>query len=194
MHEAHMPVNHMKRGIWLARIPATTIASMNDVQARLGRAIAGRRAELGLTQEQLSEAAGLDQGALSRIERGKQDLSTPKLMAIAGALTIKVSDLWASAESAAGVHAGPAKPSKRGRTVANPIERAIDCLRYSIGAIAVAITDLRPAAGEAILAELALAPPEFLEVETSVVALIESVESRVKAAKARKQARAHAGA
>ena len=48
----------------------------NTKARRLGARIAGRRDELGLTQDDLAEASTLSQGAISRIERGT---STPSL-------------------------------------------------------------------------------------------------------------------
>ena len=73
---------------------------MRNLQERLGAVIASLRKDAGMTQESLVDAAGsLDQSTLSRIEHGKQDVSTDTLSAIARALNVKISDIWALAES-----------------------------------------------------------------------------------------------
>lgn len=58
----------------------------------IGKAIARRRKALGLTQEQLSEAAGLAQASLSHIERGVTSPSIERLSQLAGILECRLSD------------------------------------------------------------------------------------------------------
>lgn len=52
----------------------------------LGQRIADQRKRVGLTQEQLAVALGLERTAVTRIEQGKQGLDTLQLSAIADAL------------------------------------------------------------------------------------------------------------
>ncbi|MET8974598.1 helix-turn-helix transcriptional regulator [Streptomyces sp. NPDC004539] len=53
----------------------------------LGAAVRARRVELGLTQERLAAQAGMSQGALSRLERGKAVPTLPLLERLAAAMT-----------------------------------------------------------------------------------------------------------
>lgn len=57
----------------------------------------------GMTQPELSERAGLDQAAISRIENGKQGVSDEQMVSIASALGIHVYELWAAVEQARSV-------------------------------------------------------------------------------------------
>ncbi len=63
-------------------------------RAQLGANLARRRKEVGLTQQQLAEKTGIDQGAISRIESGKGNptLSTLETIAegVGGSLSIEI--------------------------------------------------------------------------------------------------------
>ncbi|MHC5904440.1 helix-turn-helix domain-containing protein [Streptomyces sp. S6] len=52
----------------------------------LGAAVRARRVELGLTQERLAAQAGMSQGALSRLERGRAVPTLPLLERLAAAM------------------------------------------------------------------------------------------------------------
>jgi transcriptional regulator with XRE-family HTH domain len=70
----------------------------------LGRVIAQFRKAAGkMTQLQLSERTGIDQGALSRIENGRQGVSDDQMVAIARAIGVHVSEIWGAVEEAKGV-------------------------------------------------------------------------------------------
>lgn len=60
---------------------------------RLGNGIRALREELGLSQEALADAAGIDRSHMSRIERGKRNVSFLNICRIAEALGRKPSDL-----------------------------------------------------------------------------------------------------
>lgn len=60
---------------------------------RLGNGIRTLREELGLSQEALADAAGIDRSHMSRIERGKRNVSFLNICRIAEALGRKPSDL-----------------------------------------------------------------------------------------------------
>ncbi len=51
------------------------------------------RKQAGFTQVQLSEATGIDQAAISRMENGKQRITLNDLATIAGALDMPLRDL-----------------------------------------------------------------------------------------------------
>jgi len=63
--------------------------SINPSRNDVGQSIAARRQELGLTQSQLGEAAGLDQTVISRIESGQRGLDALELVSLARALESK---------------------------------------------------------------------------------------------------------
>ena len=68
-----------------------------EPQATLGRAIANRREELGLKQEQLALAVGTDQARISRIENAGDNPSYGLVERIAKALDW---ELWELAKHA----------------------------------------------------------------------------------------------
>ena len=76
-HDAHTAVSHF--------LPFMHHVHMNELQA-LGQIIKQRRNAAGLNQPQLGEAAGIDQGGISRIENGRQAPSYETLVRIARAL------------------------------------------------------------------------------------------------------------
>ncbi len=60
----------------------------------IGRKIAERRAELGLTQEQLAERLGVNTRYLARLERGGQNLTVHRLAWLASRLELRVAQLF----------------------------------------------------------------------------------------------------
>ena len=72
------------------------ISVKQDVDGRLERLGAGIRAvreKAGLSQEALADAAGVDRSHMSRIERGKRNVSFLNICRIADALDCKPSDI-----------------------------------------------------------------------------------------------------
>lgn len=64
--------------------------------AAFGAAVRARRAEIGITLEQLAEASGISRSALSRIERDELGTSLNYGLAIAQALGCELADLLAA--------------------------------------------------------------------------------------------------
>lgn len=60
---------------------------------RIGSAIRSRRKELGISQEALADAAGLDRAHMGKIERGERNVTVLNLIRIAAALNDQPSDL-----------------------------------------------------------------------------------------------------
>jgi transcriptional regulator with XRE-family HTH domain len=73
------------------------MARYAEPQIALGRAIASRREELGLKQEQLALAVGTDQARISRIENAGDNPSYGLVQRIAKALGL---ELWELAKQA----------------------------------------------------------------------------------------------
>jgi transcriptional regulator with XRE-family HTH domain len=71
---------------------------MRDLETVIGAVVAGRRKRLGLSQEALAEAAGLHPTYISLVERGLRCPSTRVLIALAGGLETKPSNLLGSIE------------------------------------------------------------------------------------------------
>lgn len=65
----------------------------SSTQQAFGAAVRSRRAELGITLEQLAQASGVSQGALSRIERGTLNTSLHNALAIASSLGSDLDEL-----------------------------------------------------------------------------------------------------
>jgi transcriptional regulator with XRE-family HTH domain len=68
-------------------------------QLALGAAVAARRQELGLTQEQLANDTDLHQRWISNVETGKRNPSYASLRRLAAGLDLSTSDLVAAAEA-----------------------------------------------------------------------------------------------
>ena len=63
----------------------------------MGKRIRARRMELGLTQENIADAAGLANNTVSNIENGKTKVSLPTLLEIANFLSVSLDDVvWDS--------------------------------------------------------------------------------------------------
>lgn len=65
-----------------------------DVRERFGYAVKVRREELGLTQEDLAEKAGIHRTYLSDVERGTRNLSLLNIEKLAAALALRMSKLF----------------------------------------------------------------------------------------------------
>lgn len=69
------------------------ITRVTDPRALLGKAIRRQRLNLGMTQEQLAEAADLHWTYISGIERGVRNVTIVNLHQIALALKVRIRDL-----------------------------------------------------------------------------------------------------
>jgi len=63
----------------------------------LGDAIRARRQELGMSQEALADAAGINRTHMGEVERGKRNISFMGVVKIAKAMDAKASDIIAAA-------------------------------------------------------------------------------------------------
>lgn len=68
----------------------------------LGKAIRERRLELGVSQMEMAEEAGIHRTYLSDVERGERNITVAMLAKLAGALNISVSQLVKVAENGNG--------------------------------------------------------------------------------------------
>jgi transcriptional regulator with XRE-family HTH domain len=78
-----------------------TVQVALEILLRWGGAVRARRKALGLTQQQLATAAGVDQTTVSDIELGKHQPSLAKGLAIAAALETTYDALFAVGEEVA---------------------------------------------------------------------------------------------
>ena len=69
-----------------------------DIRERFGTAVKFRREELGLTQEELADRAGIHRTYLSDVERGGRNLSLINIERLAAALDVSMSGLFAHVE------------------------------------------------------------------------------------------------
>jgi transcriptional regulator with XRE-family HTH domain len=65
-----------------------------DIRERFGFAVKDRREELGLTQEDLADKAGIHRTCLSDVERGSRNLSLINVERLAAALSLPLSELF----------------------------------------------------------------------------------------------------
>lgn len=76
------------------------VSGKQDVEQdllRLGRTIRARRTSLGLTQDALAHAAGIDRAHMGKIERGERNVTFLNIAKIANAMGTKASALMADA-------------------------------------------------------------------------------------------------
>jgi transcriptional regulator with XRE-family HTH domain len=69
-----------------------------DIRERFGFAVKMRREELGLTQEDLADRAGIHRTYLSDIERGSRNVSLINIERVAAALALLLSALFQRVE------------------------------------------------------------------------------------------------
>ena len=69
-----------------------------DVRERFGTAVKFRREELGLTQEDLAEKAGIHRTYLSDVERGTRNVSLLNIERVAESLSMTMSELFVAVE------------------------------------------------------------------------------------------------
>lgn len=62
--------------------------------SHFGSAIRAKRKQLGITQTELAERAGLNRSYLSELERGKTSISLERAEKIAKALSCELTGLW----------------------------------------------------------------------------------------------------
>jgi transcriptional regulator with XRE-family HTH domain len=70
-----------------------------DIRERFGLAVKIRREELGLTQEDLADRAGIHRTYLSDVERGTRNVSLVNIERLASALSMLISDLFRLVET-----------------------------------------------------------------------------------------------
>jgi transcriptional regulator with XRE-family HTH domain len=68
---------------------------MEDVRVRFGKALRRRRQKLGVSQEEFADHCGLDRTYVGGIERGERNVALVNIEKIAGALKIRLSELFA---------------------------------------------------------------------------------------------------
>lgn len=130
---------------------------MKTPMQALGAAIAEVRRQAGLTQTQLGEAIGLDQGNISKIERGRLEATSERLVAISKATGASVGAIWSIAEKQRDSANEPNHPV----AVSDEVEVSFQAIRYALGAIVSAIALTKPTVGEAIESGLRNVPVEF---------------------------------
>ena len=74
-----------------------------ELYRRLGRAVADRRRELGLTQSTVADKLGLSRASLANLENGRQRIMVHQLFALVNALKLKsildlVPEAWSPPE------------------------------------------------------------------------------------------------
>ena len=68
--------------------------SKRDIRERFGFAVKDRREELGMTQEDCAEKAGIHRTYLSDVERGSRNLSLLNIERLAEALSLSLTELF----------------------------------------------------------------------------------------------------
>ena len=77
---------------------------MNTIEKRFGEAVRRRREQLGLSQEDFADKAGIHRTYVSSIELGKVQVSIGIADKLARALEKPLSKIWREIEKAADTH------------------------------------------------------------------------------------------
>jgi transcriptional regulator with XRE-family HTH domain len=80
--------------------PGPRTDGRHDIRERSGFAVKSRRQELGLTQEDLADRAGIHRTYLSDVERGSRNICLIDIERVAAALALPASELFRLAERA----------------------------------------------------------------------------------------------
>jgi two-component system, response regulator len=80
-----------------ARVSSASMRKL-DLKSQLGTAIRTKRNDLGISQEELADRAGLHRTYISDIERGARNLSLESIDKLAGALQISIASLFVNAD------------------------------------------------------------------------------------------------
>jgi transcriptional regulator with XRE-family HTH domain len=108
--------------------------SMSDMELyrRLGRAVAKRREELGMTQGEVAEKLGLSRASLANLESGRQRIMVHQLFALVNALKLNsildlVPETWMPTEPLPEIKVtgGPALNPRERSAVASLIASAL---------------------------------------------------------------------
>jgi transcriptional regulator with XRE-family HTH domain len=79
------------------RVPTPSKQSRHPALTALGAAIRARRRELGFSQEQLADRAGMDRSYLGEVERGENSVALLSLLSVADALGVTLESLMKEA-------------------------------------------------------------------------------------------------
>ena len=71
------------------------LASMHDIRKRFGDRIRQLRNDLGWSQEELADRAGLHRTYIGSVERGEQNLSLVNIERLAATLEVSLAELFA---------------------------------------------------------------------------------------------------
>lgn len=63
----------------------------------LGKAVRARRKELGLSQEALADASGIERSHMGKVERGERNVTVLNIIRICDALGCRPSDVFEAA-------------------------------------------------------------------------------------------------
>jgi len=69
-----------------------------DIRTRFGIVVRARRNELGISQEDFAERAGLHRTYISDLERGQRNVSLENIEKLARALSLSIGDLMKRVE------------------------------------------------------------------------------------------------
>jgi len=82
----------------VARVSGNTDGKRDERLYALGQAVAARRRELGLSQEALADASGVNRSHMGEVERGKRNVTTLNVLRLAEALNTTAAELFKKAD------------------------------------------------------------------------------------------------
>jgi transcriptional regulator with XRE-family HTH domain len=80
-------------------MPVNRTGDANEVQRSLGRRIRDLRSRHGWSQEQFAGLCGLHRTYMGHVERGEKNVSLSTVLKVAGALGVRLSELFGQAQS-----------------------------------------------------------------------------------------------
>ncbi|WP_168929458.1 helix-turn-helix transcriptional regulator [Nocardioides sp. GY 10113] len=110
------------------------VASPKTGDLELGRTIAARRTELGMSRKELAEATGLSYPYVAQIETGYRLPSSRHQVPIAKALGLSLDELFST-----GMDVGPGASSRTTRSRKPSLDEAVEAATAAIDALPVAV-------------------------------------------------------
>jgi transcriptional regulator with XRE-family HTH domain len=82
----------------VARVSGNAGGERDERLLALGQAIVARRRELGMSQEALADASGVNRSHMGEVERGKRNVTTLNVLRLAEALNTTAAELFRKAD------------------------------------------------------------------------------------------------
>ncbi|TXI85906.1 MAG: XRE family transcriptional regulator [Cupriavidus sp.] len=82
----------------MARVSGNADGKADERLYALGQAVVAMRRELGMSQEALADASGMNRSHMGEVERGRRNVTTLNVLRLADALQTTAAELFSKAD------------------------------------------------------------------------------------------------